>query len=275
MQGGQEKLRLKVKVAGESAEADLEVQISREGSVPALKFAVAAAWQRAGRAFPSGTNAQLFAQRCRLIFAGRLLDDALPLADYAMPPTGGVLHLVPPALEQPDGAAAGGGPAPQRAREDSGAGSKEGGGRGGSSSAANGAGAAAGAAREGAVPCEARRADGRWVRGERGVKTAAGWRVVFGPGDEADVRAADVRVRPQWWRALREEDVISLEPLARLRHEPFQLDASDAKPYYFDGKVRSPRAPPSFYSASRPFARLCDALPSWLLNLVEGGGRGL
>ena len=33
-------------------------------------------------------------------------------------------------------------------------------------------------------------------------------------------READVRLKPYWWRSLKDEDMISLEPLRQLRYLP-------------------------------------------------------
>ena len=91
------------------------------------------------------------------------------------------------------------------------------------------------------IPCEALRyADMKWYRGERGVKTAKGCLVTFtqfrGDGPQ-DTAIEDLKMRPFWWRCLKEEDIISLEPLSRLKYEPFELPSSPEKTHWFDGKV--------------------------------------
>ena len=41
----------------------------------------------------------------------------------------------------------------------------------------------------------------------------------------------------KWWRALDDDDPISLEPLRQLSYEPFELIADESVTYYFDGRV--------------------------------------
>jgi hypothetical protein len=61
------------------------------------------------------------------------------------------------------------------------------------------------------------------------------------------------KASPSWWRSLTGDDIISLEPLADLPYEPFELRASldqDAAggtdPYnFFDGNVLQKLPPPS------------------------------
>ena len=45
--------------------------------------------------------------------------------------------------------------------------------------------------------------------------------------------------KPHWWRRLTDCDPISLEPLRRLKVEPFELSADGIRSYFFDGRVLS------------------------------------
>ena len=94
---------------------------------------------------------------------------------------------------------------------------------------------------ETAISCEALRyVDMKWYRAFRGAKTSKGFFVIFPQfrtegGQETS--SEHIKLRPYWWRSLREEDVISLEPLNRLKYEPFELPSSKEKTHWFDGKV--------------------------------------
>jgi hypothetical protein len=91
------------------------------------------------------------------------------------------------------------------------------------------------------IPCDALRyVDMAWYRGERGAKSAKGYLVVFNQfrsEGEQDTAAGDIKLRQWWWRSLKDEDCISLEPLSRLKYEPFELPSSAEKTNWFDGKV--------------------------------------
>ena len=71
------------------------------------------------------------------------------------------------------------------------------------------------------VPCDAKcDEDGKWKRGMRGCKTEKGYYVTFDnmPGyPKQDTPRDSIRLRPNWWKNLQEEDMISLEQLSRLR----------------------------------------------------------
>jgi len=71
------------------------------------------------------------------------------------------------------------------------------------------------------VPCDAKcDEDGKWKRGMRGGKTEIGYFVTFDnmPGyPKQDTPKESIRLRPNWWKNLQEEDMISLEQLSRLR----------------------------------------------------------
>lgn len=45
------------------------------------------------------------------------------------------------------------------------------------------------------------------------------------------------RSKPFWWRKLTDCDPISLEPLRRLKVEPFELSADGVHAYWFDGRL--------------------------------------
>jgi hypothetical protein len=104
------------------------------------------------------------------------------------------------------------------------------------------------------IPCDARyyrgSTGGGWCRAERGARVSATEVNVYfsnselptdddGGGDKGAgggsgkrrgvtaqvTKEVDVKLRPYWWRALKEEDMISLEPLNRLKYEPFELAA--------------------------------------------------
>jgi hypothetical protein len=105
------------------------------------------------------------------------------------------------------------------------------------------------------IPCDARYyRGGGWCRAERGARVSATEVMVYfsnselpsnddGRGGEGDkgapgggggkrrgvttqvTKEVDVKLGPYWWRALKEEDMISLEPLNRLKYPPFELAA--------------------------------------------------
>lgn len=56
---------------------------------------------------------------------------------------------------------------------------------------------------------------------------------------DAETLAALDRNKPFWWRRLTDCDPISLEPLRRLRVEPFELTADGARAYFFDARLLS------------------------------------
>ena len=66
-----------------------------------------------------------------------------------------------------------------------------------------------------------------------------------GLGSRAAGKGAGVKVGAQkgkkkvltWWRTLQDDDPISLEPLAALRYEPFNLPASEGIPAFFDPRM--------------------------------------
>jgi len=45
------------------------------------------------------------------------------------------------------------------------------------------------------------------------------------------------RAKPYWWRRLTDCDPISLEPLRKLRIEPFELTADGVRAYFFDARL--------------------------------------
>ena len=78
---------------------------------------------------------------------------------------------------------------------------------------------------------------GQWVQAERGARVSAtevevrmsarelaAKGVAGSAGKGASLtqvtREADVRLKPYWWRSLKDEDMISLEPLRQLRYPP-------------------------------------------------------
>ncbi|EKX33187.1 hypothetical protein GUITHDRAFT_120629 [Guillardia theta CCMP2712] len=92
------------------------------------------------------------------------------------------------------------------------------------------------------IPCDALcYAEKKWRRGFRTKKTEKGYMVQFSEGEDGEVQDTQgkhIRLRAYWWRNLKdEEDVISLEPLKKLKYEPFELPSSSEKIYWFDGRV--------------------------------------